>query len=557
MVRQFDKRSKWWGWGREDEAHHIPDPNRFWTYVHDRLGEARPRPRITSLAEFRLRQSRLPETDIAGLRQISGADAVSTDSEDRAFFSLGKGYTDLVRMRRGDITNATDAIVRPGDEQQVLAVMRLAARHRLAVIPFGGGTSVVGGVEPVGEGPTITIDLAALSEVLEIDREAATATVQAGVMGPDLERVLRRSGFTLGHFPQSFRYSSVGGWIATRSAGQNSTKYGTIAALVQSVRLAHPEGILSTPNVPAAAAGPDLVQTIVGSEGTLGVITQANLRLSALPEHRSYKGYLLPSFAAGVQVAREIMQAGVEPAVLRLSDEAETESSLALRAAPRGAAAAAERVGRWYLHRKGLDLDSGSIMILGFEGSEANVRYGSEVAKRILKRHGAASLGSSPGRAWRRSRFAAPHLRDVFLDNGIMVDTLETSTTWGNYLTLHAKVRDALRGALGERSVVMAHLSHSYTDGGSIYYTFLAPQDEGGEIEQWERVKAAATDAIVAGGGALSHHHAIGIEHRRWMRRYLGDEGSRWLSEIKRAIDPEGILNPGKLIPDFEESPRE
>jgi alkyldihydroxyacetonephosphate synthase len=557
MVRQFDKRSKWWGWGREDEAYHIPDPDRFWTYVRDRLGEARPRPRITSLAEFRLRQSRLPETDIAGLRQISGAGAVSTDSEDRAFFSLGKGYTDLVRMRRGDITNATDAIVRPGDEQQVLAVMRLAARHRLAVIPFGGGTSVVGGVEPVGEGPTITIDLAALSEVLEIDREAATATVQAGVMGPDLERVLRRSGFTLGHFPQSFRYSSVGGWIATRSAGQNSTKYGTIAALVQSVRLAHPEGILSTPNVPAAAAGPDLVQTIVGSEGTLGVITQANLRLSALPEHRSYKGYLLPSFAAGVQVAREIMQAGVEPAVLRLSDEAEIESSLALRAAPRGAAAAAERVGRWYLHRKGLDLDSGSIMILGFEGSEANVRYGSEVAKRILKRHRAASLGSSPGRAWRRSRFAAPHLRDVFLDNGIMVDTLETSTTWGNYLTLHAKVRDALRGALGERSVVMAHLSHSYTDGGSIYYTFLAPQDEGGEIEQWERVKAAATDAIVAGGGALSHHHAVGIEHRRWMRGYLGDEGSRWLSEIKRAIDPEGILNPGKLIPDFEEGPRE
>jgi alkyldihydroxyacetonephosphate synthase len=557
MVMQFDKRSKWWGWGTEDEAYHIPDPDRFWTYVRDHLGETRPRPRVTSLAEFKLRQSRLPEGDIAGLRQISGAGAVFTDSEDRAFFSLGKGYTDLVRMRRGDIANATDAIVRPADEQQVLAAMRLAARRRLAVIPFGGGTSVVGGVEPVGDGPTITIDMAGLSQVLEIDREAATATVQAGAMGPDLERILSGSGFTLGHFPQSFRYSSVGGWIATRSAGQNSTKYGTIADLVQSVRLAHPEGILSTPNVPAAAVGPDLVQTIVGSEGTLGVITQANLRLSALPAHRSHKGYLLPSFAAGVQVVREIMQVGVEPAVLRLSDEAETESSLALRTAPKGAAAAAERVGRWYLHRKGLDLESGSIMILGFEGSETNVRHSSDAAKRILKRHGAASLGSSPGRAWRRSRFTAPHLRDVFLDNGIMVDTLETSTTWGNYLTLHAKIRDALRGALGEKSVVMAHLSHSYTDGGSIYYTFLAPQDEGGEIEQWERVKAAATDAIVAGGGALSHHHAIGIEHRRWMRDYLGDEGSRWLSRIKRTIDPEGILNPGKLIPDLEESPRE
>src|SRR3990172_8937518 len=364
MVTQFDKRSKWWGWGAEDEAYHIPDPDRFWTYARDRLGETRLRPRVTSLAEFKLRRSRLPERDIAGLGQIAGAGAVFTDSEDRAFFSLGKGYTDLVRMRRGDIANATDAIVRPGDEQQVLAVMRLAARRRLAVIPFGGGTSVVGGVEPVGESPTITIDMAALSRVLEIDREAATATVQAGVMGPDLERLLRRSGFTLGHFPQSFRYSSVGGWIATRSAGQNSTKYGTIAALVQSVQLAHPEGILSTPNIPAAAAGPDLVQTIVGSEGTLGVITKANLRLSARPEHRRYRGYLLPSFAAGVQVAREIMQEGIGPSGLRLSDEAETESSLALRAAPPGAAAAAGRAGRWYLHRKGLDLESGSIMIL-------------------------------------------------------------------------------------------------------------------------------------------------------------------------------------------------
>ena len=556
MVMQSDKRSKWWGWGAEDEAYHIPDPDRFWKYVRGRIGETRPRPRLASLAEAKLRPSRLSKPDIAALRKISGGEAVSTEAEDRAYFSLGKGYTDLLRMRRGEITNPTDAILRPGDEQQVLAVMRLAAERRLAVIPFGGGTSVVGGVEPVGDGATVTLDLAGLDRVLEIDSESATATVQAGVMGPDLERVLKRSGFTLGHFPQSFRYSSVGGWIATRSAGQNSTKYGAIAALVQSVRLAHPEGILSTPNVPAAAAGPDLLQTIVGSEGTLGVITQANVRLSPRPEHRSYKGYLLPSFAAGVQAAREIIQAGIEPAVLRLSDEAETESSLALRAAPRGAAAAAERVGRWYLGRKGLDLESGSIMILGFEGSEGSVRHGGEVAGRILKRHGAASLGSSPGRAWRRSRFAAPHLRDVFLDNGVMVDTLETSTTWANYLTLHAKVRDALRGALGERSVVMAHLSHSYTDGGSIYYTFLAPQDEGGEIEQWQRVKAAATDAIVTGGGALSHHHAIGIEHRRWMPGYLGEEGSRWLSQIKQAIDPAGILNPGKLIPDLEAGPQ-
>jgi len=551
---QSDRRSKWWGWGREDETFHLPDPERFWTYLRDRLGETRPRPRLAALAEVKLGPSRLSEQDLAGLRQISGAGAVSTASADRALFSLGKSYSDLVRMRRGEIARPTDAVVRPGDEQQVLALLRFAVRHRLAVIPFGGGTSVVGGVEPVGERATLTIDLAALNQVLAIDRAAATASVQAGVMGPDLERILGRAGFTLGHFPQSFRYSSVGGWIATRSAGQNSTKYGTIAALVQALRLAHPEGILATPHVPAAAAGPDLVQMIVGSEGTLGVITQANLKLSALPEQRSCKGYLLPSFAAGVEVVREIMQAGLEPAVLRLADETETASSLALRAAPRGAAAVAEGVGRWYLRRRGLDLASGSLMLLGFEGSAANLRHGSEVAQKILRRHGAAALGARPGRAWHRSRFAAPHLRDLLLDQGILVDTLETSTTWGNYLALHAKIREALRGALGERSVTMAHLSHSYTDGASIYCTFLAPQHESGEIAQWQRAKAAATEAIVAGGGALSHHHAIGLEHRRWMREYLGDEGSRWLSRLKRSLDPEGILNPGKLIPDGAES---
>jgi len=547
------QRSKWWGWGKEDESYHIPDPDRFWTYVRRHLGELKATPRIPSLTGVSLRPTILPDTDLKKLRRIVGQ--VSTTDEERAFFSLGKSYKDLIRIRRGQIDVPTDAVVRPETEVQVLDVLRLAADRHLSVIPFGGGTSVVGGVEPGGEGPTITLDMAMLGSVLGINENAATATVQAGVMGPALERTLRRSGFTLGHFPQSFRYSSVGGWIATRSAGQNSTKYGAIEELVQSVQLAHPEGLLITPAVPAAAAGPDLAQIVIGSEGALGVITSATLRLAPRPERRSYQGYLLPSFAAGVQAAREIVQAGAEPAVLRLSDEPETASTVALRPEPRGAGAAVEQVARWYLSRRGLDLDSGAILILGFEGSDATVRCGSDLSSRALKRHGAASLGSGPGRAWRRSRFSAPHLRDTFLDHGIMVDTLETATTWDNYLPLHARVREALRAALGERSVVMAHLSHSYTDGGSIYYTFLAPQEEGRELEQWQRVKTAATEAIIAGGGALSHHHAIGIEHRRWMREYLGDEGSRWLSLIKRSLDPAGILNPGKLVPDAGEGP--
>jgi len=546
---QRSTRSKWWGWGQEDESYHLPDPERFWSYLRERLGDTRPAPRLESLAGIALTPSRLSSGVLSELGRAAGQESVSTEAGDRARFSLGKGYKDLVRIRRGEVPNPTDAVVRPQTEEQVLEVLRIARREGLAIVPFGGGTSVVGGVEPAGERPSITLDLAGLSRPLGIDRRSATATVQAGIMGPDLERFLNAAGFTLGHFPQSFMYSTVGGWIATRSAGQNATLYGTATDRVQSLRLAHPEGVLATPDVPAAAAGPDLVQLIAGSEGTLGVITQATLRLAPLPEAQDYRGYLLPSFAEGVEAAREIMQSGLAPAVLRLSDEAETGSTMALRATPRGFAAAAERMGRWYLARRGLSLDSGSVLILGFEGAEAEVGAGRAGAKGVLSRHGAVSLGRGAGRAWRRGRYEAPHLRDVLLDRGVMIDTLETATTWERYLPLHAAVRDRLREALGERSVVMAHLSHSYTDGGSIYYTFLAPQGPGAELEQWDRVKAAATDAIVRNGGALSHHHAIGVEHRRWMRGYLGEQGARWLAAVKAALDPEGILNPGKLIP--------
>lgn len=548
------QRCKWWGWGEESDSYHLPDPEQFWAYLRGRLGETRETPRLQSIADIDVRPSQLSEAEVDELADATAPQAVSTDATDRAVFSLGKGYKDLVRMRRGEIANPTDVIVRPETEDQVLAVLRACAERGLAVIPFGGGTSVVGGVEPDAGRRTVTLDMAALTWPIEINRESATASVAPGMMGPDLERSLRPAGFTLGHFPQSFMHSSVGGWIATRSAGQNSTKYGAIEKHVQSLHVAHPEGILTTPEVPAAAAGPDLVQIITGSEGGLGVITQATLKLSARPAVRDYRGYIFPSFAEGVQAAREIMQADIKPAVLRLSDETETESTMALRAAPAGAAAAIERIGRWYLRRKGLDLASGAIMILGFEGDEGAVGYEKEVAARILKRHGAASIGSGAGRSWRKGRFSAPHLRDMLLDRGVLIDTLETSTTWDRYLDLHGVVRDALRDALGERSVVMAHLSHSYTDGGSIYYTFLAPQEESNEIAQWERVKAAATTAIVSHGGALSHHHGIGSEHRAWMRDYLGDEGARWLATLKSSLDPNGILNPGKLFPKLDAS---
>lgn len=540
---------KWWGWGEEGRTFALPDPERFWGLVAGHLGEPGVSPRIESADAIVLPPPRLEGAALAAFRRAVGEDAVATDTAQRAVYSLGKGYRDAVRIRRGEVPHPTDAVVRPQTEEQVAAVLAEAARRGSAVIPFGGGTSVVGGVEPTGDRPTITLHLQHLARVLAVDPLSATATVEAGILGPALEAELNARGFTLGHFPQSFQFSSLGGWIATRSGGQKSTLYGKIEERVQSLRLSFPGGTIVTRDVPAAAAGPDLNQLIAGSEGILGVITQATMRLAPLPQRTEYRGYLFPAFPAGVEAAREMMQRELTPAVLRLSDEPETAINLVFRSTPRGLAAAVEKVGGWYLGRRGVRLDRAALLILGFEGEEAAVRSQWQRAKPILRRWGGVSVGQSPGRAWERGRYEAPYLRDVLLDHAILVDTLETATTWDRYLTLYAAVRDAIAAALGDRSLVMAHLSHSYPNGGSIYFTFIARQEEGQEVEQWERAKTVATQAIVDHGAALSHHHGIGSDHRPWMAAYLGPGGARALAALKQAFDPQDVMNPGKLTP--------
>lgn len=536
--------TKWWGWGEEQRTFPLPDAQQFWAFVRSRLGEPGVSRRIESLAEVVLPPSRLEAKALDTLRAASGAESLTTDSADRAVHSLGKSYCDLVRIRRGEIPHPTDAVIYPETEEQVAALLDAAAERGIAVIPFGGGTSVVGGVEPTGVKPTVTLDLRQMNRMLYLDPLAATATLEAGVLGPSLEQQLNSQGFTLGQFPQSFEYSSLGGWIATRSAGHNSTLYGKIEHRVESLRMAFPGGLIATPAVPAAAAGPDLNQVIAGSEGVLGVITQATVRLAPLPRRIDYQGYVFPAFQAGVEAAREVMQSGLRPAILRLSDEAETEVNLAMRAPPHRLRAAAEGV---YLALRRIRLEGAALLIVGFEGEDDQVRSDWRRAQPILRRHQGSSLGHSPARAWKRSRYELPYLRDLLLDHAIMVDTLETATTWDRYLALHSSVRDAMAKAMDGRGLVMAHLSHAYTDGASIYYTFLARQTEGRELEQWQQAKAAATEAIIAAGGALSHHHGIGSDHRPWMPRYLGAAGVRTVAALKQTFDPQGIMNPGKL----------
>jgi alkyldihydroxyacetonephosphate synthase len=362
-----------------------------------------------------------------------------------------------------------------------------------------------------------------------------------------LERELNAHGFTLGHFPQSFEFSTLGGWVATRSAGQNSTKYGKIEQMVVSLRLVSPTGVLDSPIVPADAAGPSLRQCLIGSEGTLGVITQAVVRLHPLPQSRAFAAYLFPDFAAGVNAVKEMLQADLRPAVMRLSDPQETAMALLLAESHRPSLK--ERLGHLYVKLRGFDLQNGALLLLIFEGPHSLVTVAKKEAHRYAR--SGLYLGSRPGRNWMKERFRHPYIRDDLLDRSVMVDTLETAAPWQKLPELYAAVRQALSDSIlatAPGALVFGHLSHGYPDGASLYYTFMARQQPGQELEQWQTVKTAATEAILKHGGALSHHHGIGSMHKLWTSTYLGQEGVALLADVKKKIDPQNIMNPGKLL---------
>ena len=537
---------RWWGWG--EDGHAVPLPAVAEALLRDELGAdpAARRPPV-SLEQVSVPDGRLPESARERLAAAVGAEHVRDDRDDRIRHAVGRSYPDLVRIRSGDAASAPDAVVLPASAEQVGAVLAACAEHRIAVVPFGGGTSVVGGVEPVRDGmaATVTLDLGRLASSVEVDSTSLTARLDAGLLGPDVERRLREQGVTLGHFPQSFEYSTVGGWVATRSAGQASTGYGRIDELVEAVRCVTPAGELGTRAVPASAAGPSLRELVVGSEGVLGVICEATLRVRPAPAARRYEGWSFATFAEGRDAFRVMEQAGASADVNRLSDEAETRLSMALASS----GSATEKLGRRYLRMRGHE--GGCLAIVGFEGDEEEVDDRRRRTGALLRAGGGVALGHRPGDAWLRSRYAAPYLRDELLDRGVLVETLETAATWANLGALHHAVGEALRAALSGRgtpALVMCHVSHLYPSGASLYFTFLARQEEDA-LAQWRAAKTAASEAIVAGGGTITHHHAIGRDHRQWMRAEVGELGLELLRAAKERLDPAGIMNPGKLLP--------
>ncbi len=533
--------AKWWGWGDPSLSPRLDDE--ALAALGERVGELEPAPRAESLESFELpAAAALPRA----LVEAVGEENVFAGTEDRVRHATGRGYADLARLRRGRLEAAPDAVVLPGDVEALRRVLDACAAEGVAVVPFGGGTSVVGGVEPLRgtHGRLISLDLSRLREV-EVDRRSLTARLGAGLRGPEAEAALGAQGMTLGHFPQSFEFATIGGFAATRSAGQASSGYGRFDALVSAVRLIAPAGDLRTLATPHTAAGPALRELILGSEGILGVIPEVTVRVRPAPRARRYEGWMAESFEAGVEIVRAMAQGPGLPDVIRISDEEETEGSLAL-SGPRGLAGA---LFNGYL---GLRRRRGScLIIVGLEGEGESVARRHSLAARALRGGGAAYLGRAAGRSWEHSRYLGPYLRDTLMDLGAMVETLETSHTWARLGELHAATGAAIRDSLaaqGTPGLVFCHLSHAYPDGASLYFTFISRALRGGELDQWRAVKRAASEAILAAGATITHHHAVGRDHAPYMEAEVGRTGLEVLGAVKERLDPAGIMNPGKLF---------
>jgi alkyldihydroxyacetonephosphate synthase len=532
---------KWWGWGDPAKRLTIPDSAR--TMLQSRLGPTEPAPPV-ELGDVNVKRRRsVPEAVL----EAAGADGARTDREARIANAYGRGYPDLVRLRRGELETVPDVVIAPAGPDGVAAVIEACDREGVAVVPYGGGTSVVGGVEAIrGEhGAVVSLDMRRMRRV-RVDRVSLTAELGPGLRGPQAESALRAHGLTLGHFPQSFEYATIGGFAATRSAGQASCGYGRFDDLVTSLRMACPAGELKTLATPHTAAGPALRELALGSEGVLGVITSVNARVRPAPEASRYEAWMVPSFEAGAETFRALAQAGALPDVLRLSDEVETEVSLSLAGGGAG-----HRLLDAYLGLRGRR--DGCIVIAGWEGEPLTVERRRAVGVTILRRGGAISLGPRGGESWRRGRYEGPYLRDELMDLGYMVETLETSHTWPKLAETYAAVGDALRASLerqGTPGMVWCHISHVYRDGASLYFTFVAPRRPGEEIEQWRAAKTAACEAIVAAGATITHHHAVGRDHASYMEAEVGPVGIEALRALKERLDPAGIMNPGKLLPD-------
>jgi alkyldihydroxyacetonephosphate synthase len=542
-------------WGPPGRAFDASDKPALWEFIHRRLGLDRdPVTPPVDPATLAVPPSGAGAALVADLRALLGEQYVALDGETRLLHSYGKSYRDLLRARRGELGRVPDVVAFPDSHTQVEKLVALAGVHHAKLIPFGGGTNIVGGIEPspAWTGVVLTVNLRRLNRLLALDEDSQVATLEAGALGPELEEALNRRGYTLGHFPDSFEYSTLGGWLATRSAGMQSDARGKIEDMVVALKLVTPAGTLVTHAVPRAAVGPDLNQLVVGSEGVLGIITEATMRVAPLGT-RIYRGVLFPDFRAGVEFIRRCWREGVPPSTMRLSNPEETAMGLTLKPPSNAWQHLLSLAVKTYLRRwRGFRLDDACLLIVGWEGPTVEVAHRQRCALALAGDYRGFDLGRTAGDVWYARKYEYPLLRDLMMERGAMVDVTEATVLWKNLLPTYEKVHAALHReiARGEYpGYVGCHLSHVYAHGVCLYFTFGAAGEAGNEMPQYLRTKKLAVDLLVESGAALSHHHSIGYEHLPWVEGYLGPTALRTLRSVKATLDPDNLCNPGKLLP--------
>jgi alkyldihydroxyacetonephosphate synthase len=544
---------RWNGWG--DEATTYPLPDSAAHYLADLVGEG-----------LHLEDASLSDVLASiGTSRLPAHPLISTSNEERLRHARGQSLADWVALRSGQIGAFPDGVAYPASDEEVRALLEYARKTGVKVIPYGGGTSVVGHINPVpGEAPVLTMDLSRLNRLLALDETSHLATFEAGVVGPEIEKQLNARGYTLGHFPQSFELSTLGGWIVTRSSGQQSYHYGRIENLFAGGHVETPIGAMDLPPHPASAAGPDLKQIILGSEGRLGVVTRATLRVRHVPEFEAFYGVFFHNWEQGAAAVREIAQAGIGVSMLRLSNAAETTTTLAL--------AGKDDLVKWAergLRSVGFG-DERSLLVFGVTGTRRQATQARLEALEIVRAHGGLMTGVIIGKMWKKSRFYAPYLRNTLWERGYALDTLETAVPWTSVMATAIETQKVIRTGLedvGERVLVFEHLSHVYNDGASIYTTYLyrratdpstsltcacgtgagraSPEET---LRRWQVLKGAASRVILAHGGTISHQHGVGLDHAPYLAAEKGPLGMQALETVTKLFDPDGMMNPGKLL---------
>jgi len=551
------KHMKWWGWGVEGVSFHHEDKPALRDFVLKAidldLNEEPSPPR--KLSELPIPESRIGEELLAELTDAVGADNVASDDLDRIVHTYGKSLRDLVRLRAGDIPRIPDVVVYPGNEAEVQLVVDRAVAADAVLIPYGGGSNIAGSLEAPAEEtrPVISLDLGRLNKVIDIDLESGLARIQTGTLGPDIEEQLAERGWTLGHFPDSFTHSTLGGWVATRSSGMQSDKYGDISDITRGLRVVMPGKVLVVRPVPSTSTGPSVREMILGSEGRLGVITEVTVQVHRIPKERLILGYLFPTWEASLAAMQEISTSDAHPSITRVSDGRETAFSFATRKKSRGPSLSSlvSKGLMKFLERRGWDLEQSCLAFIGYEGGSAHVSRQKAIVKDIVGKHGGIVLGKGPGVLYDQKKFDTPYIRDFLLDRGAAADVSETSAPWSKLKPLYDNTVAAANAAyaqLGVTGWIMCHLSHSYHSGACLYFTFAFRHDGVDPLGQYDLVKRAIQQSFVDSAGTLSHHHAVGVEHAAWLEQDISAPGVHMIDGLFQAMDPGHNFNPGKIV---------